>query len=45
MELKIRNKNKNFSEGRLGGLAVEHLPSAQGVIPESWNRVPHWAPA
>ena len=23
---------------------VEHLPSAQGVIPESWDRVPHWAP-
>ena len=20
------------------------LPSAQVIIPESWNRVPHWAP-
>ena len=27
-----------------GGSAVEHLPSAQGVILESWDRVPHWAP-
>ena len=26
------------------GSAVEHLPSAQGVIPGSWDRVPHQAP-
>ena len=23
---------------------VEHLPSAQGVIPGSWDQIPHWAP-
>ena len=27
-----------------GGSAVERLPSAQGVIPGSWDRGPHWAP-
>ena len=30
--------------GCLGGSAVEHLPSAQGVILETWDRVPHRAP-
>ena len=30
--------------GRLGGTAVERLPSAQGVIPELWDRAPHQAP-
>ena len=30
--------------GRLGGSAVEHLPSAQGMIPGSRDRVPHRAP-
>ena len=30
--------------GSLGGSVVEHLPSAQGVIPQFWDRVPHWAP-
>ena len=30
--------------GRLGGSAVEHLPSAQGVILGSQGQVPHWAP-
>ena len=30
--------------GRLGGSVVEHLPLAQGMILESWDRVPHWAP-
>ena len=28
----------------LGGLAVERLPSAQGTILESQDRVLHWAP-
>ena len=28
----------------LGGSAVQRLPSAQGVILESRDRVPHWAP-
>ena len=32
------------SLGRLGGSAVEHLPLAQGVIPEFRDRVPHRAP-
>ena len=31
-----------FSLGLLGGSAVEHLPSAQDVILETRNRVPHW---
>ena len=30
--------------GHLGSSVVEHLSSAQGVIPESWDRVPHQAP-
>ena len=29
--------------GRLGGSVVEPLPSAQGMILESWDRVPHQA--
>ena len=29
--------------GHLDGSAVEHLPSAQGLIPESQDRVPHHA--
>ena len=34
----------NESWGHLGGLAVERLPSAQGVILESQDRVLHQAP-
>ena len=30
--------------GRLGGSVVEHLSTAQGVIPECWDQVPHQAP-
>ena len=30
--------------GSLGGSAVEHLPSAQSKILESWDQVPHPAP-
>ena len=30
--------------GRLGGSLVEHLPSAQGMIPGSWDRVSHRVP-
>ena len=29
------------AQGHLGGSVVERLPSAQGVILESWDRVPH----
>ena len=35
---------KEHLEGRLGGSAVEHLPSAQGVILEFQDRVPRQAP-
>ena len=31
-------------EGHLGGSVDEHLPSAQGVIPGSWDPVPRRAP-
>ena len=31
---------KKGLRGHLGGPAVEHLPSAWVVIPESWDRVP-----
>ena len=30
-------------QGRLGGSVVEHLPLAQGMIPGSWDQVPHRA--
>ena len=30
--------------GHLGSSVVEHLSSAWGMIPESQDRVPHWAP-
>ena len=33
----------SFPWGRLGGTAVKHLPSAQGVIPALWDRAPHQA--
>ena len=31
-------------QGRLGSAVVKRLPSAQGVIPEFRDRVPHRAP-
>ena len=31
---------KQENVGCLGGSAVEHLPSAQGMIPGSWDPVP-----
>ena len=37
-------KFKKERRGHLGGSEVEGLPLAQGVIPGSWDRVPHWAP-
>ena len=36
--------NKKVPTGHGGGSVVECLPSAQGVIPGSWDRVPHRAP-
>ena len=38
-------KRKNPLEGRLGGSAVEHQPSAQGLTPGSRDRVLHQLPA
>ena len=35
---------KRMLQGRLGGSVVECLPLAQGMILESWDRVPRWAP-
>ena len=35
---------KSWGQGCLGGSAVEHLPSAQGVISVSWDCVPHQSP-
>ena len=35
---------KILVEGRLGGSEVERLPSAQGMILEFQDWVPHWAP-
>ena len=34
----------SYLEGHLGGSVVEHLPSAQVMIPGSWDRVPHGDP-
>ena len=39
-----RHLRKHAIRGSLGGSAIESLPSAHGVILESRNRVPHWAP-
>ena len=33
----------NKSQGHLGGSVVEGLPLTQGMIPMSWDRVPHQA--
>ena len=41
-----RRRGNGLISGReecLGGSAVEHLPSAQGVMLGSWDRVPPWA--
>ena len=32
------------TQGHLGSSVVERLPSVQGMILGSWDRVPHWAP-
>ena len=41
---KILELFKNLVEGCLGGSAVEHLPSVQGMILGSQDRVLHRAP-
>ena len=38
------SNDKNQCAGCLGGSGVGHLPSAQGVLPEFWDCVPHRAP-
>ena len=38
---KVESKGKD-KQGRLGGSVVERLPSAQGMILESQDRVPAW---
>ena len=37
-------KTKTKHMGHLGGSVVERLPLAQGMIPGSWDQVPHRAP-
>ena len=36
--------SKSYIQGRLGGSVVECLPSAQGMVPETQDRVPHQVP-
>ena len=38
----LQNSISKTKMGRLGGLAVEHLPLAQGMILELWDGVPYW---
>ena len=40
----LDESSKPGTLGHLGGSAVEHLPSAQGVISGYWDLVPHQAP-
>ena len=40
----IRGNLKLFDWDVWVAQCLEHLPWAQGVILESWDRVPHWAP-
>ena len=37
-------KNERKTVGCPGGSVVEHLPSAQVMIPGAWDRVPHRVP-
>ena len=39
-----RTTQKIVTEGYLGGSVVDHLPSAQVVIPGFWDQVPHRVP-
>ena len=36
--------SSRWKQGWLGGSVVKRLPSAQGVIPESWDQAPLQAP-
>ena len=40
----VRKVKNNFSRGLLGGLVVERLPLAWGVILGSWDPLLQWAP-
>ena len=42
--LKGGTPEKIWREGRLGGSMVKCLPSAQDMVLESPDRIPHWAP-
>ena len=42
--LKLLSLIERHGQGHLGGLVVEHLPSAQIVNSGSWDQVPHGAP-
>ena len=42
--LSLLLKMEMVLKGHLGGSAVECLPSARGMIPRSWDPVPHGAP-
>ena len=44
LKRKKEKKKKRKKEGRLGGSAVEHLPLAQSMILEFWDRVQPQAP-
>ena len=39
-----KHMSVSVREGCLGGSVVEHLPSAQDMIPGFWDRVSHQAP-
>ena len=41
---KLQTENKNIVLGQLGWLSGLVPPSAQGVILETQDRVPRWAP-
>ena len=40
----LTSLQKRSCLGRLGGSVAERLSLAQGMIPESQDQVPHWAP-
>ena len=38
----MKRMSELSGQGHLGGTVFEHLPLAQIVTPESWDRVPYW---